>query len=388
MKKILAITSIRSDYDLMSELYKSLDSDSDIEFKLLVSGAHMSPRYGKTVDLIKRDGFDILLHLETLIDADSNTSRIKTASLLLQNSIDVINNYGPDLIIYGGDREDVIVGALIGGYLEIPTIHFFGGDHVKDGHFDNPIRHATTKLSCVHMVSLEEHRKRLFRMGESPERIFNIGSIALDKFCRHIPCSKDKIREQLNIKSGFNSFCLVIFHPVLEEKLHSGRYFENILITLKKIGIRAIVSAPNTDPGNRDIFKVIDQYKEDPSFVFYSSLEREIFLSVYKHSEFIIGNSSSGIIEAASIPIPAINVGLRQTGRFAGKNVVFCDTDLSSIENAVKQVMSEHFLKNLEDLKNPYGDGRSVKKAFDIIKQTDFNQLLLKKEDPLELTYE
>lgn len=124
MKKILAITSIRSDYDLMSELYKLLNEDIDIELKLLVSGAHMSPNYGKTVNLINKDGFDILLKIETLIDSDSNTSRIKTASLLLQNSIDIINHYGPDLIIYAGDREDVIIGGLIGGYLEIPTIHF------------------------------------------------------------------------------------------------------------------------------------------------------------------------------------------------------------------------------------------------------------------------
>lgn len=385
MKKILAITSIRSDYDLMSELYKLLNEDIDIELKLLVSGAHMSPNYGKTVDLINKDGFDILLKIETLIDSDSNTSRIKTASLLLQNSIDIINHYGPDLIIYAGDREDVIIGGLIGGYLEIPTIHFFGGDHVKDGHFDNSIRHATSKLSCVHMVSLEQHKTRLIKMGEKPKRIYNIGSIALDKFCRHKPISKKEIKLFFNIKHGFDSFALVIFHPVLAEKENAGEYFENILKALKNKKINAMVSAPNTDPGNRKIFKVIEKYRTDKNFVFYKSLERNAFLSVYKQSDFIIGNSSSGVIEAASIPIPCVNVGLRQIGRYSADNVVFCDTDILSIENAIQKVKSKKFLDNLYGFKNPYGDGNSSRKAYDIIKKTDFKKFLLKKEDALEL---
>lgn len=388
MKKILAITSIRSDYDLMSELYKLLNKDLDIELKLLVSGAHMSPSYGKTIDLINKDGFDILLKLETLIDSDSNVSRIKTASLLLQNSIDVIDHYGPDLIIYGGDREDVIIGGMIGGYLEIPTIHFFGGDHVKDGHFDNPIRHATSKLSCIHMVSLEQHKKRLMRMGENPARIYNIGSIALDKFRKHKACSKNEIKQFFNIKKGFDSFSLVIFHSVLEEKENSGVYFENILGALKNRNINAIVSAPNTDPGNRKIFEVIKNFEEDKNFVFYKSLEREIFLSVYKQSDFIIGNSSSGIVEASSIPLPAVNVGLRQVGRYAGDNVVFCNTDILSIEKAIEKVKSRDFLNTLYGFKNPYGDGNSSVRAYEIIKKTDFKKFLLKKEDPLELSYE
>jgi len=383
-KKILAITSIRSDYDLMTQLYQLLNKDIDIELKLLVSGAHMSPSFGKSVDLIHKDGFDILVKLETLIDSDTNVSRLKTASLLLQNSIDIIEAYRPDLIIYCGDREDVIIGGLIGGYLEIPTLHFYGGDHVKDGHFDNPIRHATSKLSCVHMVSLYQHKNRLIKMGENPDRIFSIGSIALDKFCKHKPCSKNEIKSFFNIKRGFHTFVLIIFHPVLEEKESAGLYFENILKTLKNKNIHAIVSAPNTDPGNRKIFKMIEKYKSDENFVFYKNLDREMFLSVYKHSSFIIGNSSSGIIEAASIPIPAVNVGLRQVGRYSGENVVFCNTDMLSIGKAIEKVMNKDFLNSPSEFKNPYGDGNSSIKAYEIIKKTDFRKFLLKKEDPLE----
>src|SRR5690554_5565085 len=158
MKKVLGITTIRSDYDLLSPLYKKMEEDSDIELKLLVAGGHLSSTYGESINLIKEDGFKILCEIETLIDSNSKKSRLKTASILLQNSIDIVAQYNPDVIIYAGDREDVIVGALLGGYLEIPTIHFYGGDHVKDLHIDNPIRHATSKLSTVHMVSNEEHK--------------------------------------------------------------------------------------------------------------------------------------------------------------------------------------------------------------------------------------
>ncbi len=385
MKKILAITGIRSDYDLLSPLYQLLNDCDQIELKLLVSGAHLSHSYGNTVDYIKKDNFDILLQIETLIDSDSNQSRIKSASILLQNSIDVIAQYKPDLIIYAGDREDVIVGSLIGGYLEIPTIHFYGGDHVKDSHIDNPVRHATSKLSTIHMVTLEDHKKRLVAMGELPERIFVVGNIALDRFSNFIPYSIDEINDILKPDVNFNEFALMIFHPVVEEKENAHEYFENILVSLKRKNIKTFISYPNIDPGSKKILEIIEKYSNDTNFYFYKNLERNLFISIYKHSDFIIGNSSSGIIESASIPVPAINVGIRQTGRYAEKNVIFTQTDIESIEKEIESVKSTTFLQKIKDIKNPYGSGNSAKKAFDIILNNDFKPFLYKVEDALDI---
>ena len=174
MKKIVAFTAIRSEYDLLSSLYKLLNNDENIDLRLIVSGAHLSKTYGYSVKDIEADGLNILAKIETLLDSDTRASRIKSASILLQSSIDVIANYNPELIIFAGDREEVMVASLIGGYLEIPTIHFFGGDHVEDSHVDNPVRHAASKLSSVHFVSTLEHKKRLIAMGEKEKRIFNI----------------------------------------------------------------------------------------------------------------------------------------------------------------------------------------------------------------------
>jgi UDP-hydrolysing UDP-N-acetyl-D-glucosamine 2-epimerase len=384
MKRILAFTAIRSEYDLMSNVYKLLRNDKEIDFRLIVSGAHLSQDYGYSIEDIKKDGFDILYQVETLIDSSSQTTRLKSGSILLLNVIDVIAKYNPDLIIFAGDREEVIVGALVGGYLEIPTMHFFGGDHAKDFHIDNPIRHATSKLSTIHMVSTGEHERRLLKMGELPERIYNIGSVALDKFIKEKPVSNVELRKFFNVKEIFKNFALVIFHPIPMEKKYSGKYFENIIVCLKKEGIKAFVSYPNIDPGNKEIITIIEKYKADKNFCFYKTLPREIFITIYKNAEFIIGNSSSGILESASIPIPAINVGIRQKERKPNLNVVFSSVDKIEIIKAIKKVQTKSFKEMLKNVKNLYGDGNSSQRAYELIKNSNFEKLLYKNEDILD----
>ena len=190
MKKILGISGIRSDYDLLYSLYRKLNKDKSFELKLIVGNAHLSRTYGSSISNIELDNIDIIAKIESLIDGDSNSSRLKSLSIFLQNSIDVIATYDPDIIIYAGDRFEVIIGSLIGGYLEKPTIHFYGGDHGTDGHIDNPIRHATSKLSTFHFVTIDEHKERLINMGENKERIKVIGSIALDRFIKNKSSSR------------------------------------------------------------------------------------------------------------------------------------------------------------------------------------------------------
>jgi UDP-hydrolysing UDP-N-acetyl-D-glucosamine 2-epimerase len=369
----------------MSPLYRLLHEDKDIDFKIIVSGAHLSHSFGYSIEQIRKDGFDILLEIETLLNSDTGLSRAKSASLLLQNSLETVAKFNPDLLIYAGDREDVLVYAMIGGYLNIPTIHVFAGDHVEDGYIDNPIRHATSKLSTAHFVTLEEHRKRLIRMGEDHKRVFVIGNISLDKFVQFAPLEKTKLQDIFNVQDSFEDFALLIFHPVTLEIAKVDVYFENILKNLEQRNINTFVSYPNIDEGNQKLLKVIEKYKENKNFIFYKNLDRDVFMSIYKHSKFIIGNSSSGICEAASLKIPAINVGLRQTGRYADKNVIFCGTSFDEISNTIDKAISNEFLDELKDLKNSYGDGNSAIKAYDIIKKTDFKSMIAKVEDPLKV---
>lgn len=387
-KKILAFTAIRSEYDLLSGLFKMLNADQDIEFKIIVSGAHLSERGGHTVKDIEQDELDILARINTLTESDTKASRIKSGSHLLCKAIDIVDEYKPDMIIYAGDREEVIMASIIGGYLEIPTIHFFGGDHVQDSHIDNPVRHATSKMSTIHIVSTEEHAKRLYRMGEDKKRIFNIGSVALDKFRNEEIYTLDEMKDYFNIKSTTNNYALLIFHPIPKERKQSAEIFENILFTLREKNIFTFVSYPNIDPGSSEIISVIDKYKNISGFNFYKSQPRKIFLSIYKNADFIIGNSSSGIIESASIPIPAINVGYRQTSRTPNDNVIFCDVTKQGIHEAIETSKSEKFQKILKKTNNIYGDGNSINKAYKIIKENTFSELLFKDEDILEMNHE
>ena len=384
MKKILAFTTIRSDYDLLSPLFFLLNDDKEIDFRLIVAGAHLSDSYGRSVDLIEKDNLNILLKIETLINSNSSPSRLKSASILLINAIDIVAQFNPDLILYSGDREDVIIGALLGSYLQIPTMHFFGGDHTEDGHVDNPVRHATSKLSTIHMVANKDHNSRLILMGENPQRIFNIGSIALDKILKHKVKKDFDVKKIFNLGEGFDQFALVIFHPHDQEKTFSHIILKNILESLKSLNINAFVSYPNTDPGNLSIINELEQYQKDKQFYFYKNLPRDVFLSLLKTCIFQIGNSSSGIIESASIPIPAVNVGMRQLGRAANKNVIFCGTSISDIRESIEKALSDNFIVSIKNIKNIYGDGKSAQRAFQIIKDNDFKNFIYKTEDVLK----
>ena len=383
MKKILGITSIRSDYDLMSGLYGLLHADPEIDLRLLVAGAHLSPNFGRSVNLIRRDGFKILGEIESLIDGDSPRSRLKSASILLQSAVDLVSNWNPDLLIFAGDREDVLIGGMLGTYLRIPTVHFFGGDHECDGHADSVVRHATSKLATAHVVSIEEHRQRLISIGENPDRIFVSGSIALDKFRRLKPMSTEELFARFPDGKKLDGYALLIFHPVDAEDQLAGQQYENILLALREHGIPVAGSYPNTDPGHSGIVEVTQRYEMEQDCWFFKNLERDWFLSLYRHARFIIGNSSSGILEAASVPLPAINVGLRQKGRLAGANVIFSEADRAAIGESISQASRPAFRDEVSRMINLYGDGRSTEKAYNYIKSTDFFAMRFKTEDPL-----
>ncbi len=385
MKKILAITGIRSDYDLMSGLFRRLEANADIDLRLLVGGAHMSRTYGHTIDQIRLDGFTILHAIESLIDSDSLASRLKSASIMLQGTVDVVANWNPDVIVYAGDREEVWIGAMLGTYLEVPTVHFYGGDHTGTGHVDNPVRHAVSKLSTAHAVTIDEHRQRLLSMGESDSRIRVIGNVSLDNFVHHQVLSRQELQEQIGLPATMVGHALVLFHPDPSERGIAASILERILQSLKKNRIPGCVGYPNTDPSNRDIIDVIEKYRSDENFYFYRNLNRNQFISMYKHASFIIGNSSSGILEAASVPIPAINVGLRQKGRFAGKNVIFCESDRSDIDAAITTARSSSFLERINGMVNPYGCGDSAEKAYQMLMELDLKSMRLKTEDALVL---
>lgn len=382
IKKILAFTGIRSDYELMSLLYKKLNEANDFQIKLIVSGAHLSETYGYTLNNIIEDGVPIIAQIENLIDSNSRASRIKSLSILLQDCIHTAAAYKPDVILYAGDREEVVVGGLIGTYLRIPTIHFFGGDHALDGNIDNPVRHAVSKLSSLHFVSNEESKQRLIKIGENKNRIFNVGSPALDKFISTEYIGKKEIVHILG-KPRWNNYAVMIFHPLAGEEDRAGQYFEEILVALEKKSVNAFVSYPNVDSGNKKIIEVIKKYYNKENFKFYKNIPRTLFVNLLRNSMFMIGNSSAGLYEAPILKLGAVNVGNRQKGRLCAENVVFVHQGVSNIVRGIETVLAEEFKLLLYKVQSPYGSGNSVEKIISLMRSLDLKSYVVKSEDPL-----
>ena len=381
-RKVLAISSIRSDYNLLSCLYKRIHADGAFDFRMLVSGAHLSPANGYTLDQIVADGLPILAKIEALLSSDTRVARLKSASILLMSCIDQVAAYGPDLIMYAGDREDVLIGGMLGAFLDIPTLHFFGGDHATDGNIDNMVRHATSKLSSLHFVSTEEHAERLLAMGEVSSSIFVVGSPAIDRFRLEPTIGRNKLLQRYGAQQ-WDRFAVVIFHPVIGDEAHCGNYFINILKTLQRLGLPAFVSYPNIDSGNQLIVSVIEEFKNNPNFIFYHNLPNTDFVNLLRSAEVLVGNSSCGIVEAPFLKLGAVNVGQRQMGRASVENVIFSGTSEEEIAASITQVLSEKFRRQLQRTSSPYGDGYATDRAFQTLKSLDWRAFLRKPTDPL-----
>lgn len=384
-KRILAFTSTRSDYDLLSYVYKELSTDQECELQLIVSGMHLSKTYGYSYQEIEKDNLKILSTIETLIDSDSRGARIKTASLLMQNSIHDIVKFDPDLILFAGDREDALVAATLASYLSIPSIHFFGGDHTTDGNVDNPVRHACSKLATAHFVMCEEHKNRLIALGESPQRIFNIGSPSIDKLVHEAQKSKKEIFDHLGLAHLIDKkYAVVIFHPIIGDEDIAGKQFVDIIDPLLEKGFSVLCGTPNVDSGNKLILQEIAEYsKTQPNFFSYKNLDRKTFVNLLRRCDLLIGNSSAGILEAASLKIRVINVGRRQVGRMHGGNVIFCDSTREGVSDALSKAFTKDYEALVTKVENPYGSGDASQKAVDLLKKIDFKKMVSKKEDPL-----
>jgi GDP/UDP-N,N'-diacetylbacillosamine 2-epimerase (hydrolysing) len=379
--KIAAITGNRSDYDLMSYLYRRLNRDDATDFGLIVTGAHLMPGYENAVEEMRRDGNNILAEINDITGGDALKDRAAGIGLLMGPLTDALESFAPDLLIGVGDREEVPAAALAAAYMKIPFMHFFGGDFVPDGHPDNLARAAASTLATVHMVSLEEHRERLLAMGEPDFRIHVIGSIALDKYTDEPALTRRALLDSLGL-TDFDEYAIVLYHPPTDIEGENTE-IRNILRALADKGIHALVSYPNTDAGNSSVIAAFDRYKEDSRFYFYRNFDRNTFVNVLRNASFQIGNSSAGICESASVPLPVINVGSRNGRRASSGNVLFTDGRYDSIAAAIEEARGAGFAEKLHRIENIYGDGRSSEKAYELIKRIDYGKILLKKEDPL-----
>lgn len=381
MKKILAVTGIRSEYFILQPIFEEIIRRDDSELKVVVTGTHLSPTYGETYKIIENDGYDII-KLETLLSTDTFSGRSKSLGIQIMGLTDIVLRENPDWLLVLGDREESISTAIVGTYMNIPVAHVCGGDRVV-GNIDDSVRHAVTKLAHLHFPTTEENGERILKMGEEPWRVHVTGNPALDSIRKQPDLSYDYINKVLGTKIFSNKpFILLIKHPLSSEAEKAGEQMRITLEAVAELKYETILTYPNSDSGSYEMIKVIDEYTEKYDFIkAFKTLPRDIFVNLQRKAALLLGNSSCGILEAPFLKLPVVNVGNRQKQRQHSENIIFVPHNKESIKKAINKVINDENFKNIcKKCSNPYGDGYSGERIARIIAETEINDKLINKQ--------
>jgi GDP/UDP-N,N'-diacetylbacillosamine 2-epimerase (hydrolysing) len=368
--KLCVVTGSRAEYGLLSPLLALIKKDRSATLQLLVTGMHLSPEFGSTYRQIEKDGFTIDEKVEMLLSSDTDTGTVKSTGLAMIGFADAFQRLQPHWVIVLGDRFEIFAAATAAHLLKIPVAHLHGGE-LTEGATDDAMRHAITKMSYLHFTATEEYRKRVIRLGESPDRVWNVGAIGLE----NIRTLKLLDRKKLSAQLGFpidKPTVLVTFHPVTLEKDTAEGQMENLLVALDQFpGLQVLFTLPNADAKGRAIMRIIEEYvvKNPARSRAFASLGQLKYLSALQYVKVVVGNSSSGIIEAPQFNIPTVNIGDRQTGRIKPASVIDVGTDVQSIVTGIRKAVSPAFLKSCSKVKNPYAGGNTAATILQTIRQ-------------------
>lgn len=375
-KKVAVFTGTRAEYGLLYWLLKDIQSDSDLCLQLLVSGMHLSPEFGETYRQIEKDGFKIDEKIEILLSSDSAVGTAKSMGLGVLGFADALSRLAPDVLIILGDRFEALAAAQTAMILRIPVVHLHGGE-ITEGAYDDAIRHAITKLSYLHATSTEESRQRVIQLGESPDRVFNVGAIGLDHLSRSYFMSVEELAESLNFPLR-QPYVVVTYHPVTLADEDPVASFTALLEALDVYPeVQVILTYPNADDGGRRIIPLLKDYvaKQSQRVLAIPSLGQVRYLSAIKHAAAVVGNSSSGIIEVPSLDVPTVNIGMRQKGRLAATSVLHCDATAFAIKAALDVALSRSYKVNDEQVYNPYGQGNASQQVISMLKNMKFTSV-------------
>lgn len=380
MKKIIVLTATRAEYGLLAPIIKRLKKETNIEIKVVATGAHLSPEFGLTINEIQKDGIIVDKKIEILLSSDTTVAVSKAMGLALISFSEYFNEEQPEALMVLGDRYETLAVCIAALNERIPIIHLHGGE-ATEGAIDEAIRNSITKLSYLHFTSTEEYRKRVIQMGENPKRVFNLGAMGVENALRTEVMTKEELEEVLDCK--LDNYAVMTFHPVTLEN-HTAEFQVKALMEAiaNYQNITFICTKANADMGGRIVNKCIEEYSvKYQNIRLYNSLGMKRYLSALKYARFVIGNSSSGIIEAPSFHIPTINIGDRQKGRIQAKTVINCKPEYVSIVNAINKAISVEFNNIIKNVENPYGNGNTSEKIVNIVK--DFvinNKMEIKKK--------
>jgi GDP/UDP-N,N'-diacetylbacillosamine 2-epimerase (hydrolysing) len=372
------VTGARSDYGLLRPVMQRLQGDPEVEFQLAVTGTHLSPEFGLTVEDIERDGLVITRRIEMLLSSDSCVGLSKSLGLAIIGFAEAFRDLKPELLLVLGDRFEIFAAAAAATMARLPIAHLDGGE-LTEGAIDDAFRHCLTKMSHLHLTTTEVYRQRVIQLGEAPERVFCVGSTAIDNILSLRSMSRSELEADLQISLKPKNLLITYYPETLSKDSVEGQFSELLAAMDDLEDTLLIFTKPAAETGSRAINRMIDEYVErhTDKAVGYVSLGQRRYLSLLRYVDAVAGNSSSGLSEAPSFR--TINIGTRQQGRVKAKSVIECSPTRKSIMQAVERVYSPEFRTILQTVKNPYGDGGATERIVGILKGAPLDGIIHKR---------
>ncbi len=377
-KKICVITGSRAEYGLLYWLMKKIASDEELKLQLIVTGMHLSEEFGNTYIEIERD-FIIDKKIDMDLSTDTSEAISKSMGLSQISFAKAYKELKPDIVTLLGDRFEILSAANAAMIANIPIAHIHGGE-LSEGSWDNNIRHSISKMAHLHFAATEEYKKRIIQLGEDPNKTFNVGGLGIENIKKIKLLDQSQFEDSIEFKLNKKNI-IVTFHPVTLENNSSKKHFQEILNAIDElIDTNIIFTKANSDLNGRIINKMINDYTNNnkKKSVAFKSLGQLRYLSALKHVDAIVGNSSSGLLEAPSFKIGTVNIGDRQKGRICSKSVINCLPNKLEIKKSIEKVYSYNFQELLKIVKNPYDNGLPSEKIIDILKKSNLENVLKK----------
>lgn len=379
---VLGVTGIRSEYDIMSSVFRAVAAHPRLDLRLFVTGAHLSREYGRTVTQVRADGFRVAAEVPSLPPGDDAPgARSLSLAAGLAGLVRAVRRLRPDFLLVLGDREEALAAAVAGNDMGVAVAHVAGGDRVV-GNADDQTRHAVSKLAHLHFATNAESARRLLRLGEQPFRVRDVGNPGLDRLRETPRLSAAELSRRLGFPLAEGEPLVVLIqHPLSSQVASSYAHMKETLEAVRRLGVKTVASYPNSDPGSRRIIAALREYRGLPNLRAFPSLPRLEFVNLLRRAGCLLGNSSAALLEAPLLRLPAVNVGDRQKGRLQAGNVAFVAPRRAAIASAVRRALFDRaYRRKVARLRNPYGDGRSSARIAAALASVKLDDRLLVKD--------
>jgi UDP-hydrolysing UDP-N-acetyl-D-glucosamine 2-epimerase len=379
-RTICVVTGTRAEYGLLRPLMRRIADDADLCLQVIVTGTHLSPHYGLTREEIVRDGFAIDAQVEMLLASDTSAAVVKSMALAMIGLADALERLGPDLVVVLGDRYEMLAVAQTALLMRIPVAHVSGGE-VTEGAIDDCMRHAISKMSALHFVATDVYRRRIIQLGEAPDFVHTVGAMGAEAVRSLVPVSREELEQTLGMALTDPVF-LVTYHPETACDRDQEAAIGQMAAALDAFPqARIVITGVNADPGNIAISRALECFASSrrDRVRLVSSLGQLRYLSLMRIAAAVIGNSSSGVVEAPVVGVPTVNIGDRQRGRYRARSVVDCAPDVSAITAAIHRVLSDEFRRQACEGTSELGDGNASERIVAVLKAVDLGQLSQKR---------